>query len=361
MLSGHRIVTGRLYLSAWGIGWAEAVLDAEVPLSGRVVLTLADLTFVGTIVSGGPGPTGRSAYTVAGGSGAWGKSIPRRSYANDAGVKAATVLADAASACGEPLAADSLPATRLGLSWARDEGPAARTLEIIAPAGWYVGEDGITRIGKRAPKALGLSASVTSIDRARGVVTVAADSIASIVPGAIIEGLEAVDVLHEISPGTKLRSTIWGAGTAVTSRRLTALARIFDALDPDRRFRGVYEYRIVSQVAERLNLQPVRVSTGMPDLERVTVRPGVPGTKAMHALGSRVLVAFIDASPSFPVVIGFENAEGEGFAPLAITVKATAINLGEPALLGAARFSDTVQAGPFGGVITGASTITRIA
>jgi hypothetical protein len=271
------------------------------------------------------------------------------------------VLTDAASACGEALAADSLPTTRLGLAWAREEGPAARSLESIAPAGWYVGEDGITRIGKRTPKALALSSSVTSIDRARGTVTVATDSIVSIVPGAIIEGLEAVDVLHEIAPGAKFRSTIWGAGVAVTSRRLTALSRIIDALDPDRRFRGVYEYRIVTQVAERLNLQPVRVSTGMPDLERVTVRPGVPGTKAMHALGSRVLVAFIDASPSFPVVIGFENAEGEGFAPLAIKVEAAAIDIGKPALLGAARFSDTVQAGPFGGVITGASALVRIA
>lgn len=353
MLSGNRVVTGRIYLSAWGIAWAEASLDVDVPLKGRVALTVADLNFVGTIISGGSGPVGRSSYTLAAGSGGWGKTIPRKSYANDAGVRAATVITDAAAACGEQLA-PNLPTTRLGSSWVREEAPAARTLEAIAPAGWYVGEDGITRIGKRPVRALAVGSILTSIDRARGVAMLATDAIAAIVPGAVVEGLEAVDVLHEISPGAKLRSTIWGAGAAITSRRLTALTRIMEALDPDRRFRGVYEYRIVTQDLERLNLQPVRVSTGMPDLQRVFVRPGVPGVKAMHALGSRVLVCFVDANPSFPVVVAFEDAEGQGFAPLQI-------NIGKPALLGAARMTDTVQAGPFGGVITGGSAIVRIA
>jgi len=353
ILSGHRVVSGRIYLSAWGIGWAEAVLDVDVPVRGRAVLTIADLTFVGTIMSGGSIPPGRSSYTLAAGFGGWGKIIPRKSYANDAGIKASTVLSDAAAACGEQLA-PNLPLTPLGSSWAREEAPAARTLEAIAPAGWYVGEDGITRIGKRLVRALALGSAVTSIDRSRGIATIATESIAQIVPGAVVEGLEAVDVLHEVSPAAKLRSTIWGAGVAITSRRLTALTRIMEALDPDRRFRGVYEYRIVTQDLERLNLQPVRVSTGMPDLQRVYVRPGVPGVKALHALGSRVLVAFVDANPSFPVVVAFEDAEGQGFAPLQI-------NIGKPAILGAARMTDTVQAGPFGGVITGGSTLVRIA
>jgi hypothetical protein len=88
-----------------------------------------------------------------------------------------------------------------------------------------------------------------------------------------------------------------------------------EQLDPLERFRGFYEYRVVTQEGERLNLQPVRVATGMPDLKRVVVRPGVPGCKAQHTLGSRCIVGFIDADPARPCVVSFEDAQSGGFSP----------------------------------------------
>lgn len=361
-LAGHKITSGRLNLPAWGVTWAEVSLDEEVTLTGRVSLVVADLTVSATVMSGGPGPLGRSSYRLAAGAGGWGATIAAKNYANDAGVKAATVLADAASACGEALDAATLPTTRLGPGWTREEGPAARTLEQIVPAGWYVGEDGITRIGKRAARTLSGATSVVAIDLARRTAVLATETIAALTPGITVQGIEAVDVMHEIAPTGKLRSTIWGTGPATTERQLTAFRRLLEQLDPDRNFRSVYEYRVVTQEAERLNLQPVRVSIGMPDLARVPVRPGVPGGKATHALGSRVLVAFVDASPARPVVLGFEEADGDGFVPTVLELDGTAIKIGAGALLAAARVTDPVVAGPFAGTITGPGSLkTRIA
>jgi hypothetical protein len=360
-LAGHRVTKARVHVPAWGVWYAEASLDEEAALSGRVSLVVADLTLSGTILSGGPGPKGRSSFRIAGGAGGWGRTVPARSYANDAGVKAATVLVDAATASGETIDPATLPSTRLGPAWAREIGPAARVLEQIFPAGWYVGEDGTTRIGKRPSAALKTPAVVSSVDLARGTVALAAESIASILPGVVVEGITAVDVVHELAPGA-LRSTLWGAGIASTSRRLTALRRMVEQLDPHSRFRGVYEYRVATQDGERLNLQPVRVSVGMPDLQRVPVRPGLSGGRADVALGSRVLVSFVDAEPSRPVVVGFEDAEGEGFLPVKLEIDATdELDLGAGAtltkiaggVLGVARQTDVVIAGGFSGTIVG--------
>jgi hypothetical protein len=364
-LAGHHVTHARVHLPAWGVPWAEVSIDNEAALAGTVTLALADLTFAGRVMSGGTGPVGRASYRLAAGAGMWGKTIPPVSYANDAGVKALTALLDAARACGETLDPATLPGpdVRLGPAWTRETGPAGRTLELIAPQAWFVGTDGITRLGRRPASVLATPATVIGVDRARRTVTLAAEAIAALVPGVTAEGIQAVDVLHELTP-TGLRTTLWGSGTADTNRRMMALRRIFEQLDPDRRFRGVYEYRVVSQTpgGTRLNLQPVRVATGMPDLQVVPVRPGIPGARSDVAPGARVLVGFVDASPARPVVVGFEDADGSGFVPQTLTLNATAqIILGAGGVLPAARFSDPVIAGPFGGTITGGSTKTRVA
>lgn len=324
-LAGFRIMApSRLYIPAWGIPWAEVTLDQEATLKGRVQFALADLAVSCTVMSGGIGPTGRSRYRLAAGAGGWGRTVKAKPYANDAGVKASTVIADVARDSGETIDVATLPLIHLGPGFTRAADPAARVLEQIAPQGWYVGEDGISRIGRRASRKLTSAAVVISKDLARGVVSLAADSIVGLVPGVIVEGIEAVDVLHEIT-AAGLRTTIWGAGISSTTRRLTAIRRLVEQLDPDRRFRATYEYRVVTQDGERVNLQVVRVSTGMPDLPRVTVRPGVSGARADLALGSRVLVTFVDADPARPTVTGFEDAEGDGFLPAALTIDANGI------------------------------------
>ena len=302
-LNGHRVTSGRATIPAWGCWYAEAVLDGEVTLTGSVTLKMADLTLVGTVLSGGP-QKGRSTYRIVAGAGGWGRDVPKKSYANDASVKVATVLGDAAAEVGETLAAVA-STERLGPAWVRQAGPANSLLNLVAPSAWYVDEAGVTRLGARAAGALvGTVTRIAPVDIARGKVVLAAEKIATILPGVVVDGITAVDVLHEISAEGGLRSTVWGAQEAGTLDSLRALIR---QLDPDRAFRGVTEYRIGTLSSDRLNLQPVRVSSGMPDLKRVPVWPGVPGCSQTPPIGSRCLVGFIDSDPARPYVAAFED------------------------------------------------------
>lgn len=315
-LNGNRCTDVRSTIPAWGASWHDVALDGEIKLSGSVTLVIADLTVQGTVLAGGPA-IGRSYYRIVSGAGGWGKTLPRKSYANDAGVKLSTVLGDAATAVGETLDPASFdPQTRIGSAYTRPEDVAGRLLQVLSPGAWYVGEDGKTRLGQRAPSTLAAPASpTTQIDLAAGTVTLSSiDKIASILPGVTVADLTAVDVEHT-ADAKGLRTKVWGKQGAGLSRRLVAYQAIFEQLDPRRKFRGLTEYRIVSQVNERLYLQPVRTSTGMPDLQRVYVRPGLPGCKATHKLGARVVVGFVDADPANPAVLNYEDAEGAGFLP----------------------------------------------
>lgn len=307
------VTRARVQIPAFGIWWADVEIASEVELAGAVVLRFADLELRGTIRSGGP-YQGTSRYRIAAGAGGWGSEVVAKSYANDLGVKRSTVLLDAAAAADEVFAADTIPADRIGPAYVREAGPMSRVLHHLAPEAWYVGEDGTTRIGRRARVDLTLDVTRSDEDIARGVIELASDQVGEIVPGVVVDGLEAVDVEHRLED-RKIRSTLWVAGLSSTARRLTAWRRLIDQVLPDLRYRGLYEYRIVSQDGERLNLQAVRVSVGLPDLGRVPVRPGVPGCRADHVLGSLVLVAFVNADPARPVVVAFDDPDSPGFVP----------------------------------------------
>lgn len=337
--------SARAYLPAWGCWYVEIDLDGEHELAGAATVEIADLTLQGTILSGGP-ENGRSHFRVVGGKGGWGQTIPAKAYANDAGVKASTVLLDAADACGETILASTLPTTRPGPSWVRPEARARAVLELLAPRGWYVGEDGITRIGARPAAELPAGVTHGPVDLARGCVELASESIATILPGLVVDGLTVVDVLHEAAPDG-LRSTVWGARGA-SSRALQGFRAIIDQLDPDRAFRGQSEYRVTSRSGDRVGLEPVRVSTGMPELTRVVARPGLPGCKGGAAIGSRVLVGFADSSPARPYVCAYEDANGSGFVPTTLVLDASSsIKLGDGATKGVVRDGDDICLGYF--------------
>lgn len=356
-LSGHLATSARVHIPAWGRWWADVSIDGEHTLTGSVPLVIADMTLTGAVLSGGP-HEGRSHYRVCGGSGGWGASIPAKAYVNDAGVKASLVLSDAAAECGETLDASTLPTTRLGPSWVRTEGPASAMLNAIAPKGWHIGADGRTRIGSWTGAALKGDVTHGPVDLAAGTVTLAAESIATILPGLVVDGLTAVDVIHEIGP-KGLRSTVWGArGGGTEARAIAPLRRIVESIIGDQRYRGLHEYRVTGQTGERLSLEPVRVSSGMPELARVKVMPGLPGCKATYPAGMRVLVGFVDSDPARPVVLGFSDAEDPQFL-------ATILTLANGSAF-AARVGDSVSvtlvnlpvAGGGGGTVSGSASGT---
>ena len=332
-LNGLRVVDARVTIPAWGLWYADATVDGDKPVTGAVDLVVADLALKGTVLSGGV-TNGRTHVRIVAGAGGWGKAIKANAWANDAEVKASTGLLDAAKAAGETIDAATVPTSRVGSHFARKGNePASRSLQHIAPEGWYVGEDGITRIGKRAPSTLPANVTRESVDRARGVAVLASDSIAKILPGVDVDGLVAVDVEHTISAEGGLRSTIWGARGDGLERRLSVWRRIVNAVCPQLPYLGTWEYRIVEQAGARLALEPVRVSTGMPNLELVPVRPGVAGMASEHKLGARCLVIFIDGQPARPSVVALEDEDGSGFKPIITTIDAqTLVKLGAGAL-----------------------------
>lgn len=130
-LNKHRIVSGKVHIPKWGFWHAEVTLDSEVVLSGVVALQLADVTFNGAVVSGGPS-RGRSTYRIIAGAGGWGRTLKRKSYANDANDKVSTVLGDAAREVGETLA-PIMSTERVGANFTRPEAAASQVLQMVAP------------------------------------------------------------------------------------------------------------------------------------------------------------------------------------------------------------------------------------
>jgi len=75
---------------------------------------------------------------------------------------------------------------------------------------------------------------------------------------------------------------------------------------------------------------------------------GPAGVKARVTPGALVLVSFVDADPSRPVVVAHDDPDAPGWMPLEL-------DLGGTDLRGIVRLGDAVQAGPFAGVTTLAS------
>lgn len=342
-LNGHDASAALLSIPGVGLWYAGVDLTEAVVLSGAVTLTVLDVSFSGFVVAGGV-VDGRARYRVVAGAGGWGRELGPRAYANDAGITIAKLVADAASEAGEPAPA-SVPTSTLGPHFNRRAAPASFLLNHLAPRAWFARPDGVVTFGARPALAAPALPLVDRNPAARAVTLALTETAAGLLPGAATEYGTAADVEIELG-ADGLRARLYAAPNA--SRRAQAFARLLAAHDPAARFRGVHEYRVVTQSGERLNLQPVRSRAALPDLARVPVRAGVPGVKAKHAPGSQVLVAFLDGDPSRPAVVGFDAPDQPGWMP-------TLLEIGAAPTLGVARVTDPVQAGAFAGVITAGS------
>lgn len=224
---------------------------------------------------------------------------------------------------------------------------------------------------------------LTRYDEAGAVAEYRTTSLEGFAPGVTFGTLVASDIEIAITPkSTKV--VVYGQRQA--ARLSGALEALISRLLPDMRYYGAYEFRVVSQDVDRLNLQPTRAVFGLPELTRVPVRYGVPGWKSTSAAGSLVVVTFINAEPSRPAVIAFDDPSSAGWTPTSTTVTAAGtltvnggdvtvnasgdalvnatgdatvdgatIKLGAAATLGVARITDAVLAGPYAGTITAAS------
>jgi hypothetical protein len=308
-LNGFSALSCRVHLPAWGAWYAECEIDRPEVLRGAVTLVLADLTLRGTVLAGGAW-SGRARYRVVGGAGGWGRTVKAASYSNDLGVKLEKIFTDVAAACGETIG--PAPAGVAGPLFVRAEGRAALVLEQLAAEQWYVDNASVTRFGRRAARTYTGNATRLRIDQAGGVLELAADQIADLAPGAVVDGFEAVDVEHTLDEG-KLRTTVWAAQGGAPTVLSDHFRQIVTTLTARHRYYAPWEYRVVERVSERYNVQPVRVSSGMPTLRNVRVRGGVAGAVGYAAPGSVVLVSFVNGDPARPVITSFDDPESPGF------------------------------------------------
>jgi hypothetical protein len=103
---------------------------------------------------------------------------------------------------------------------------------------------------------------------------------------------------------------------------LNDLRAIVAGLFPTIPFLGLYRYRVVSMAGDRVKLQAVRATAGLPDILPVSIHPGMAGLSAQLTKGSVVLVTFIEGDPSSPIVTHFAPKGDPGFLPVSAALDA---------------------------------------
>jgi hypothetical protein len=272
------------FLSVPGVGpwFADLALADDAPAlaaGGPATLQIGASSWKGTIVPSHAGTFGlqRRLRVVAGGGG-WGRMLPAKQYHSDAGVKARQVATDAAREAGETLGDFATGgADRLGADYVRPAGPASSALEDAAQeADWWVGADGITRVGVRPTLSPPATAyDVQRFDPEHRLVELAVDDLASVGVGAVLaanlDEPVTIRALEVTIRADKIRARAWvGAGrrSILADRMRAIVARCVDA-----QLLGAYRYRVVQHDGERVNLQVVRKRAGVPDLLHVDMWP----------------------------------------------------------------------------------------
>lgn len=336
-INGLPLLRATVIIPRHGIWTADVQVQSSDTISGEVTIELGGLVMRGTIEHGAPYRS-RGWYRVLGGKATWRDTLPGRSYRNEPGVKVSTIVSDVARESSEPVQGD-LPKTRVGPGYVRTRGAPARALDAASPSGWYVDELGITRLGSRP--AVPFAQPYVLIDSRPDAkrILVAAESIVGLVPGAIVEGIEAATVRHELTPKT-LRSHVYGE-IGTWERGIGALRAIIRAVTHETTYHRRYEYRVLDATSAYLDIAPARAALGLPELRNVPMRLGSPGAFGTPSAGSLCDVMFLDGEPWRPVVVGFEGPAGDGYLPADASLQADGSG---PVTVGGAEVSNPATA-----------------
>ena len=244
-LAGLLATRLRLHVPGLGAWVANVELDKQpqTPLTGAVTLVVGDLTLAGTIDPTGSGSfAAQGLYRVVAGAGGWGSVLPAKAYHNDAGIKVATLLADAAREAGETLTVQSTVGQLVqGVDFVRELGPASRIFQALDPAStWWVGYDGVTVVGQRPAVTPGPGLQFDLIDYSPQLrtVTFATETPSAIQVGATIIDSRLTNPLTvrelELELGDTCRITAWvdeAGALGVEDQRLVRVFRTPRARD----------------------------------------------------------------------------------------------------------------------------------
>lgn len=358
-VTAHVTVNGkaatRIHIHVPGVGpWFADVdfADAADGLAGAATIVVGDVTLTGTFApQNGTFGLQRKARILAGGGG-WGHAIPAKSYPNDAGVKALLVAREAAAACGERLAPDAVTATNtVGAShFVREAGSASKAIEAAAGGfPWWVDYTGVTHIAesRTAPAPAADSYVVLEHNPRQASAVIAVDSLAAIAVGATLtERLDAplkvVALEFDVSV-TGIRCRVWGDTDGSRGAIADSLEAIIDHVG-GRRLDGIYRYRAVRMAGDRVDLQVVKKASGLPDVVRVPMMPGVSGAHVTLKPGCICYVQFVDGDRGDPVITSFSGKGDPSDIPDRIDLAG-----GRAAV---ARQGDLVQCGGVGTMVT---------
>src|SRR5512136_364223 len=150
-LNGKPCTRVSLHVPEAGAWLAEITVADAGQFAGSAVLVVGGIEWRGPVDPERSGVFSDVAYVRLVGGLGWSKVIPRQAYANDAGVKASKVAADAAALVGEAVGTFEPAQPRLASPFARRVGAASHALEAAAGGvPWYVDASGVTNVRQRA-------------------------------------------------------------------------------------------------------------------------------------------------------------------------------------------------------------------
>lgn len=354
-LNGHALTRAYLCVPGQGPWFADCDLadeSADITQTARAAkLQIGSAQWVGTVTPDHDGTWGGARrLRVVGGAAGWRRMLSALSYVNDAGVSGLVVAQDAARAVGESLD-PAVVVARLPSHYVRPAGVASRVIEDAARGvPWWVGSDGVTRIAQRSAGPLPASEfTITSYDPRDCTVELAIDDLSLVQIGGTIthDTLDRVLTVRsfEATASAKgIRVRAWCPQDTPTVSQLTDTLRSIVTRMTDGQLHGIYEYRVGQLNGDRVDLQPVRSSDGLPNCTAVSMRPGVAGAHARLALGTTVLVQFISGDRGRPVITAFAGKDGQQHVPQELILCAGGLRAG--------RQGDLVQSGGPGTTVT---------
>ena len=237
-------------------------------------------------------------------------------------MKASTVAGDAARLAGETIGTFEVESEILGDHYTRRSGPASVTLEDAAQGRpWYVDYSGVTHVTetRTAPTPSGDSYQILKFDPLQQRAILSVDDLSQIVIGVVLtEGVDeplTVTALEIVITPESFRVIAWGQRQQGAG---DSLKRIVERLTVQE-LNGIYRYRVSQMAGDRVDLQVARTASGLPDQLRVA-QWGGSGMHAILALGSEVLVQFIDGNRADPVITHYPGKGQGGHIPEAIEI-----------------------------------------
>lgn len=327
------------WAASWNGPWTgdvELMSTARENPAGRVTLVSVDgIALVGTVDAEHSGVFADKRHVrIVGGADGWRKNVRSQHYNSSIGVQLREVATTTAAEVGELVV--MLVEKVVGLDFARREDVASQVFADAA-VDWWVGVDGATRVGKRPSLPAPDGFRVLDWDAAASTMTFKASVLVE--PGTVIVderfGRRVVRRVEAVVSNGSVTGTLWvsdsdapiGSGSEFVDA-LRSVARKATNIESAR----FYEYRVIEMQGDRVALQVVDTTDGVPDLIPVSVWAGISGYKAMLRPSSHCLVGFRGGKASAPFIAFYEPPEADGWRPVELDLDAvTKLTVGEKA------------------------------